>query len=152
MSTTYSKAYLSTQVNTSDPLSLVIALYETAISNVTQAIEGIETGDLDARRKCISRASEIIMALSEALDYTQQDGLAGKLFSMYTFMLRQLLEANRENEVEPLESVRSTLSILLEGWQHASRDPEATEALQARRNQTGAAAAQNGQTSFQLTA
>jgi len=127
----YSKAYLSTQVNTSDPLALVIAMYEAAIANVTQAMEAIEAGDTEKRGRMIGRTSEILMALSEALDYTQQHQIAGRLFCLYNTQLELLLKANRENDLESLQAVKSTLSIVLSGWHEAARSPEAAELREA---------------------
>ncbi|MBN1868012.1 flagellar export chaperone FliS [Candidatus Sumerlaeota bacterium] len=120
----YSQAYLSTHIETADRMSLVVTLYEAALANVTQAMEAIESGDSAAKSKSIERASKILMGLCEALDYTQDNGLSGRLFALYTFQLRQLLEANRTDDVEPLQMVKSTLTILLEGWETVSRSPE----------------------------
>lgn len=123
----YSKAYLSTQVNTSGRLDLVIALYEKTIAHVAKAMRAIGSGDDDVRRDNIHAAAEILMALTEALDFTEAGDLPGRLFALYNYQLRMLLEANRNLDVEPLQSVKSTMTILLNGWQQIARGEEATE-------------------------
>ena len=127
----YSKAYLSTQVNTADRMDLVIALYEGAIGFVSQAMEAVEAGDAEQRGEMISRVSNIIIALSEALDYSQEGGVSGNLFAIYNFQLQQLLEANRTNDIESLQTVKSTLSILLDGWKQVAESSEAKQIREA---------------------
>jgi flagellar secretion chaperone FliS len=125
MTTQQSRAYITTNVQTSDPLSLVIALYEKAIATITKAMDAIEQGDVVTRRQKIQLASEIIATLTQALDFSHGEKLAGTLFALYNSQLYQLYEANRNNDLLPLQTVRSTLSILLNGWQEVSRSDEA---------------------------
>lgn len=117
----YSKAYLSTLVNTGDRIELLIALYEGSIAYVQQAMEGIEEANEKKRQEGISRAAKILQALCEALDFGQEGSLAGSLFSIYNFQMRQLLDANRSQDLEALQSVKSTLSILLNGWHQVNK-------------------------------
>ncbi|MFP4380675.1 MAG: flagellar export chaperone FliS [Candidatus Sumerlaeia bacterium] len=116
MSAYYSNAYLETQVGTSDPIALVISLYESAIAKVSRAMQAIEDGDYVKRGEMTSETAEILLTLSNSLDFSQSNNLAGRLFALYNFMMRQLLEANRNNDVEVLQEVKSTLNILLSGW------------------------------------
>jgi flagellar secretion chaperone FliS len=132
-----SKAYISAQVATSDRVDLVIALYEVALASVAQAMKAVETGDTRKRGEAIRKASDIILVLCESLDHTQAAALPGQLFSLYNFHLAQLLEANRANDLEPLQAVKSSLSILLSGWQEAARSPEAAEMRSAARRPDG---------------
>jgi len=116
-----SNTYLATQIRTSDPISLVISLYEEAIASVAKAMKAIENKDDNTRRNTIRKAGDILMALTEALDFTQQEQLAGRLFALYNFQMQRLLQANRNQDIEALQEVKSTLSILLSGWQEAAR-------------------------------
>jgi len=106
-------------------MDLVLVLYEGASAFVKQAMEAVEEGNGPGRSEAIHRASKILMALCEALDYTQGGMLPGKLFAIYTYQLQQLLEANRTNSLEPLQSVKSTLGILLNGWKEVAQSEEA---------------------------
>ena len=137
----YSNAYLNIQVKTADRIDLVIAMYEGAMTNVNKAIESIESEDDSNRMKAIDKSSKIIMTLSDALDFSQDGGISGKLYSLYNYMLQQLLEANRTKETEPLEIVRSSLVILLDGWVQVSKSKEALEI----RNQDAEVREQTGQ-------
>jgi flagellar protein FliS len=127
----HSNAYLSTQVNTDDRVALVIALYEGVLAYLAQAIEAIKANNVEKRREMIRKAADVVMALSDSLDYSQPSSLAGDLFSIYSFQLQQMLEANRKNDVEPLQLVKSSLRILLDGWREAAKSPEAEEIRQA---------------------
>jgi flagellar protein FliS len=118
MTVHYSNVYLETQAMTSNPLSLVVALYESAIAKVARAMRAVEEDDKEKRGEMTSQTAEILLALSNALDFTQSNKLAGRLFALYNFLMRQLLEANRNNDIEILQEVKSTLGILLSGWQN----------------------------------
>lgn len=124
MTSYYSKAYVDVQFKTSDRLELVIALYESAIAAVNQGIDAIETENDAGRMNALEQANQVLMLLSESLDFTQAGGMAGRLHGLYLFMMRQLLEANRDKSVEPLEIVRGNLSILLDGWHQAAQSEE----------------------------
>lgn len=152
----YSKAYLSTQVHTSDRIEIVISLYEAALSYITQAIGAIEKEDIARRGENITKAAKVFMALCEALDYSQPGDLAGKLFGIYNGYLYQLLEANRSNDVASLQTVHASMSILLNGWKQIARTPEAEEIRRADferlTNPTPIAAPHNGRPSLAMTA
>lgn len=153
----YSKAYLTTQVHTSDRLDLVIALYEEALAAVRQTMEAIEGGDRTRRAEAVRRATNILIALSEALDHTQETDLSGTLFALYHFQIQQILEANRKNDIEPLMAVKGTLNILLSAWRQVARTAEAGAIREADAQQRDTAGArpygtQAGQVSLKLIA
>lgn len=128
----YTKAYLAAQVRTGDRVALVVALYEAALMWVRQAMDAIDEDDVEKRSKAISRALGIVSALCEALDHDRQaEGPAAKLFALYTFHIQQLLEANRRNDVEPLMTVKSSLAILLDGWNQIVGGPAANDIRKA---------------------
>ena len=92
----YSKAYLATRVHTSDRLDLVISLYEEALAAVRQAMQAIEADDRGRRNEASRRATNILVALSDALDHSQETDLSGSLFALYRFQIQQVLEASRK--------------------------------------------------------
>lgn len=150
MNAHHSKAYVTTDVQTTDPLGLVIALYEKAIATVTQAMEAVETGDATRRGEAVQLACEIINVLVESLDFSHNESIAGSLFSLYHSQIYQLYMANRHNDLAPLQTVRGTLTILLDGWQEIARTQEAAQlrgdAVGFRRE------ALSGQTTLAMTA
>lgn len=125
MAPQHSNSYLSTLIQTGDRTDVVIALYEGAIAFVAQAMDAIEEGDAEKRSQAVRRAADVLMALSGALDFTQDGDIAGRLFATYNFQLRHLLEANRANDPAPLQTVKSMLTIMLDGWREAAKTPEA---------------------------
>lgn len=123
----HSQAYLSTQIKTSDRMEIIIALYEAILSNIAQAMEAAESGDVLKRGEKITGASEILLTLCESLDFSQPGSLSSNLFTMYSMYLQQLLEANRTNNLVLLQSVHSGVSILLDAWRQIADSPEANE-------------------------
>ena len=95
--------------------------YAQAIEFVETAIQAIKRGDSQGRSEAILYASETITALARGLDFTQAGGLTGRLYGMYYLQTRQLLEANRSDDIGLLDSVRGSLEILQSGWKIAAR-------------------------------
>ena len=156
MVTYYSKAYLSTQVNTAGRLDLIVALYEKTITDVSRAMKAITTGNDKVRADAIQSAADILMGLTESLDFTEPGGLAGRLFALYHYQLHMLLEANRTGDIEPLQSVKTTLNILLNGWRQASVTEAAHEIRREDMNRARvrcpASGPASGHTSFGMMA
>lgn len=124
-------AYLTMQVRTSDRMEIITSLYEMALLCISQAMDAMEARDSSKAGEKIGKAGEILMALCEALDYSQPGNLASTLFSIYHFHLRQLLEANRTNTLAPLQAALSGLSLLLEGWRQIAKSEAAQQIREA---------------------
>lgn len=124
-------AYLTMQVRTSNRMEIIASLYELALLCISQAMEAMESGNCSRAGEKIGKAGEILIALCEALDYSQPGDIAPALFSIYHFHLRQLLEANRTSAIAPLQSARSGLSMLLAGWRQIENSEAAKEIREA---------------------
>lgn len=113
----YSSRYLETEVFSADPVKLVCMLYRGAIDAVRAARRHLQEKDIRQRSKNIMKAYGILQELSRSLD--PQYEISGNLGGLYTYMQKQLLEANGKQMEAPLEEVERLLSTLLEGWNAA---------------------------------
>ena len=110
------EAYEQGSVLTSQsPMQLIIALYEGGISAVQEAKRCLETRDIMARAKAITKATNIVAELAFSL---KQDGseLTANLSNLYRYMQQRLLESNMKQIAEPLEEVEGLLRTMVEGW------------------------------------
>ncbi len=121
-----SKAYLSTQVHTADRMDLVISLYENAIAAIKQAMEVIESGEPNRRHQPLRHATDILLTLCDALNFNVESDLALNLYRIYSYHISQLLQAGRRSDLVGLQTVKSSLTILLEGWRQVAKSPEAS--------------------------
>ncbi|RPI09038.1 MAG: flagellar protein FliS, partial [Acidobacteriales bacterium] len=102
-------------------------LYRVAIDRVRETRDHLESGDVAARAKSISVASQAIGELSAALDHQAGGEISRRLSSLYDYMQGRLVDANYHQRVEPLNEVLGLLSTLSEAWQQVrpERPPQA---------------------------
>ncbi len=112
------QAYKETQIKTANQGKLIVMLYDGAIKNINLAIEllGEKKRKLDKISNSIIKAQDIITELIVSLDFEKGGEIAKNLFSIYVFMNRQLLEANIQKSVKPLQDVKHLLMELREAW------------------------------------
>jgi flagellar protein FliS len=116
------QAYKETQIKTANQIRLIVMLYDGAIRHLNLAIDAFAEGHkrFDAINNHIIAAQNILSELTASLDFEKGGIVAKNLFSIYSFMNRQLLEANIRKDRAPLEVVKKHLSDLREAWEEIS--------------------------------
>lgn len=110
------QAYADNDVVGSDPLKMVLAMYETAIEFTQQARNYLESGDIWGRTRAISKASRILTELIVSLNPNVGTEIGQNLDRLYHYMQRRLQEAHVTKTAEPLIEVETLLKNLLDGW------------------------------------
>jgi len=110
-------AYVESRVLSGDPLELVRLLYQTAIGAVVDARRHLAAGKIGERSRSISKASQILIELTAALDHQRGGDISRRLASLYRYMLGRLLEANLKQSEAPLAEVLGLLTTLGEAWE-----------------------------------
>ncbi|MBI2370692.1 MAG: flagellar export chaperone FliS [Deltaproteobacteria bacterium] len=122
------RLYKDTQVKTAEPKSLILLLYDGAISRLEQARRHLKAREWYERDQALGKARAIISELLSSLNL-EAGPIARSLSGLYAYMLRRLLEAGLQNEDEPVEEVLRHLRELREAWQQILQRPaEAAEA------------------------
>lgn len=116
-------AYQQADVNTADPLKLVIMCYDGAISNLRAARDSIVTHDLERKADAFDRASAFIGELNRALDLERGGEIAQNLYALYNYMMRRLMAANIRLEPETVDEVIGLLEELRSAWQELASTP-----------------------------
>lgn len=111
------QAYAEGSLLNSDPVRLVISLYEGAIKSVQQARECLKAGDIWGRSRSITRGIQILAELMISLDHEKGGEVSQNLKRLYSYMQSRLLEAHAKKTEEPIAEVEQLLRTLLEGWQ-----------------------------------
>ncbi len=119
--TPYDK-YKETQIKTANQGKLIIMLYDGAIKFLTQAKESLAKKDVEESHNKIVRAQDIIMELLLSLNM-QAGQIAHKLYNLYLYMNKKLMEANVYKKVEPVDEVLKMLLDLKEVWSDVSDQP-----------------------------
>jgi flagellar protein FliS len=123
MPTSAYETYLESRVLTADPIELVRILYRLAIDRIREAREHLQTGDVGARGKAISTASQALGELARSLDFEAGGEVSLRLGQLYEYMQLRLVEANYQQSPGPLTEVLALLSTLSEAWQQLQPEP-----------------------------
>lgn len=98
------------------PHRLIQMLMEGGLTRLAQARGAMERGQVALKGELISKAIGIIGGLREAINLEKGGEVAANLDSLYEYMTARLIEANVQNEVEPLDEVASLLRNVKSGW------------------------------------
>lgn len=112
-------AYKKTSVQTASKEQILLMLYQAAIKNCKKAIEAIEAKQIADKGKYISKLQEIIIELSNSLDFEVGGEIANELSALYDYILFTSTQANINIDKAPLESCLNVLHILYDGWKEA---------------------------------
>ncbi len=113
----YHNQYRRNEISTSSQGRLILMMYEGAVKFATLALQSIEKGDIAGQGKYINKTHDIINELSLALDLKKGGEVAGRLESLYQFILSQLTLANIKSDKKALETVIKILTPLAEAWE-----------------------------------
>ncbi len=114
----YAKVGIETGVATASPHKLVVMLFEGAMVAIASAIQHMQTGDIAAKGKAISKAISIIdNGLRASLDKQVGGEVALNLDALYEYMSNRLLIANLKNQSKILEEVYQLIKGLKDAWE-----------------------------------
>ncbi|MCD2332155.1 flagellar export chaperone FliS [Borreliella americana] len=118
------KIYKQTQINTSNPLSILIMLYEKAIQDLKVAKELIKDENWQNAVKAnekIFHAQEIITELMSTLNFEQGGSISTNLLSIYLFLNKELENVLLKKEIHKIDNVIKQLQILSFAWKKLSK-------------------------------
>jgi len=132
----YMNQYQQNHIATASPEQILIMLYDGALRFLGQAASGIEAGDRELRTRYINKSIAILSELSATLDHEIGGDISANLAALYDYMIRELMSANANNDIQPLRVVEKMLAELRETWM---------QAIEINRQEVTAAAAAAGQ-------
>ena len=113
-------AYSNTQIHSgimdASPHKLTAMLLAGAVDRVNAARGAIEKGDVARRGEMLGKTISILAQLQADLDMSQGGEIAQNLEALYDYMIRGLVDANRENDAEKLDEIQVLLSEVKAGW------------------------------------
>lgn len=115
-------AYKKTSVETASKEQILLMLYQAAIKNCKKAIEAIEQKNIAKKGEYIGKMQDIIVELSNSLDYEVGGEVAKELGSLYDYILYSSTQANIKIEKSHLEGCLRVLNTLYDGWTEAIKN------------------------------
>jgi flagellar protein FliS len=123
----YNQVSVDTDVNAATPHRLIELLFEAADDALVSAQAAIEMEDIARKGEAITRVIRIVDEGLRAALNPQAGELAERLASLYDYVLRRLLEANRTNSSEILNEVRRLMTEVHDGWSGIATSPAVNE-------------------------
>jgi len=119
-----SLSYKETTIKTAGQGHLIVMLYDEAVKQLTKASELLQKninekrdpGRIEQISKAVLKTQEIITELTVSLDFEQGGEIAKNLFSIYTWFNRELVEANINQDLNRMLTVKDMLADLRNTW------------------------------------
>lgn len=92
-------------------------LYNGCLKFIKQAKNAIEQGNIQERNRNLQRAQDIVRELMVTLKTDTE--LGKNMLALYDFILRQLIEANMENNLEKLKIAEEFVTDFRDTWKQA---------------------------------
>lgn len=112
----YQRVSVQSEVFEASPHRLIQMLMDGGLERIAQARGAIQREKFADKGELIGKAISIIGGLREPLDHEVGGELSQNLDSLYEYMIRRLLEANRSNDIAALDEVSSLLREVKSGW------------------------------------
>ncbi len=114
---TYSKISIETGVLAADPHQLIMLLFDGAIKAISDASQQMQANKIPEKGRLITRAISIIESgLRASLNKKVGGELAHNLDALYTFLAKELLIANSNNDLKKMDEVKKCLIDLRDAW------------------------------------
>jgi len=119
-------AYKKTSVETASKEQILLMLYQAAIKNCKKAIEAIDQKNIAKKGEYIGKMQDIVVELSNSLDFEVGGDVAKELASLYDYLLYSSTQANIKLENSHLEGCLKVLNTLYDGWTEAVKQIKQT--------------------------
>ncbi len=120
-------AYKKTSVETASKEQILLMLYQAAIKNCKKGIEAIEQKNVAKKGEYIGKMQDIIVELSNSLDFEVGGDVAKELASLYDYILYSSTQANIKLDKAQLEGCLKVLNTLYDGWTEAIKNLKTTQ-------------------------
>jgi flagellar secretion chaperone FliS len=110
-------------------IELIIALYDGMVRFLYRAIDGIEAGDVHARRRAIKRVFDILIHLQARLRMDVGGTPARSLSDFYTAMFALALQGSQQKSKARLLEAIGCIRNVREAWQQVALDPAAQKMI-----------------------
>ncbi|WP_433959287.1 flagellar export chaperone FliS [Cytobacillus horneckiae] len=106
--------YQQTSVNTATPAELTLMLYNGCLKFIAMAKQAMEQADVSKRNELIQKSQNIIQEFMVTLN--SDVAMSNDLMRIYDYILRRLIDANTNNDLEALTEAEGMVLDLRNTW------------------------------------
>ncbi|ACZ76409.1 flagellar protein FliS [Dickeya parazeae Ech586] len=113
----YAQVSVESAVMSANPHQLIVMLFDGTKSALVRARILLEQNDVVGKGNALSKAIDIISnGLKLGLDMENGGELAENLADLYDYMVRRLLHANINNDLQAIMEVEALLDNIADAW------------------------------------
>ncbi len=118
-------SYRKTQIETANPATLILMLFDRAIVLLDKAKKETLEKDYEQKGYSLTKAYDIITELAVSLDMEKGGEIATSLKRLYGFVLQQIVDADKELDTNKIDNARRVVLELRESWASIKDNPDA---------------------------
>lgn len=112
--------YQQSKTETVSPAELTLMLYNGCLKFMKKARQGIEAGDIEQKHNNIIKAQNIIHEFMMTLNMEIE--VSKNMMQMYEYCMHRLIEANTNNDCQPLDEVEGIVTDFRDTWKLAMQE------------------------------
>ncbi len=112
----YKQVNVQSSIVDASPHRLVQMLFEGALENIAKAKGAMQQNQAARRGEIIGKAINIVQGLQGSLNDDEGGELAANLDSLYDYVIRRMIQANRKNDPAILSECGLLLSEIKSAW------------------------------------
>lgn len=124
----YQSVDLRATVETASPHKLISMLMDGALGALAKAKGAMERENIEERTEQLNRASDIVLGLKGSLDLEKGGEIAANLDALYDYMLRSIVESNRNNDTEKVQELMDLILEIKQGWSEMPNELQSGDA------------------------
>ena len=105
------------QISYASPHQLMLMLFDGAIEAMSMTIGAIQQNNFELRSKQSTRSISVINGMRECLDMEAGGDLANNLYSLYSYMAKELFKASFKNDADTVQNIQTMLKDIRESWE-----------------------------------
>lgn len=118
-------AYRESEALTTDPIGLVVVLYDMLLKDLHEAIAALAGGDVERRTRAIGHSLLVLQQLQGTLDRDKGGVVAANLDRFYNFTRAKLLEGQIKASSEIFEHQVIFVASIRDAWKQVRAEQQA---------------------------
>lgn len=112
----YKKVSIDSQLSAASPHKVIQMLMAGAIERLIQGKAAMQQGNIAAKGERLGKALDIVISLRTCLSMDDGGDIASNLDALYDFMIRQISQANQNNDGKTIDDVVEMLREIKSAW------------------------------------
>lgn len=113
----YRQIDLAAEVEQASPHRLVAMLFEGFLTHVAKAKMAMQAGQFDVKARNVQFAMNILVGLKGGLDDSASPELSARLFELYDYCERRLMDASARQDLAGFDEVDGLIRQIKEAWE-----------------------------------